>query len=236
MNTLSFTLNQESFALISNSNTNVQGIIQIESTSSCFIAPVWVQIQLVGKEHIGNQSRIIVNDTYHLSSNPDDWSPSFLLRSTIDRIENIYTFPFSISVSNNMPSSFQIYDEQQDDGIICGIVYSIQVKVSSIDQKIIEPIHFHRSERKLLSNIGNMVEEQEDKEFTIPKRVFWGITKQAKQRWQYELEFPNTLDLVTLTSGSISVRLRSVSGHKRERKDDCCLIGCQIIQSIHLEG
>lgn len=225
---LSFTLDQASIPLRSNSTTSIQGVIQIESTSLCFMAPAWIQIQLVGREHIGDQSQIILNDTYHLSSHPNDWLPSLLVLAAVDRIENVYRFPFTLTVPSHMPLSFQIHD--QEELIICGITYTLQVKVSSMDQTVTLPIHFHRSSSK------HEEEEEEKEEENIPKKVFWGITKQAKQRWQYELEFSSIFDLVTTTSGSISVRLRSLSDQKMEGKDDCCLIGCQLVQSIHLEG
>lgn len=230
---LSFTMDQESFALDGlrpNSSTNVFGMMQIHSKSLCFIPPVWTQVQLIGREEIGNTSRVIVNDTYQLSNRSGDWRPSLSLSSSVDTIENVYNLPLSLSVPTNLPASFQIYN--QGPIICCGIYYTLEVKVSSIEQSIIQPIHFHRSNKN-----SNLIEkEEEEEEYTIPKRVFWGISKQSKQRWQYELEFPNTFDLVTCKSGSISIRLRSIYGQNKEIKGECCLIGSQIIQSIHLEG
>lgn len=248
-------MDQESFALDGlrpNSTTNLFGVIQIHSDSLCFIPPLWAQVQLIGREQVGNTSRIIVNDTYQLSSHSGDWQPSSsseILSSLPNSIEGvIYSLPFSLSVPSNMPTSFQIYDPDQD-FVCCGIYYTLEVRVSSMDESVIQPVHFYRSSNRrssLQSNnnstndvkvIGEGEEEEaDDEEESMPKRVFWGITKQSKQRWQYELEFPNTFDLVTSKSGSISVRLRSVYGNRKEIKGDCCLIGCQIIQSIHLEG
>jgi hypothetical protein len=241
-------MDQESFVLDGlrpNSTTNLFGLIQIHSESLCFIFPVWAQVQLIGMEQIGNTSRIIVNDTYQLSSRPGDWQPSssVLLSSSPDSMEEkVYSLPFSLSVPSNMPISFQIYD-QNEDFVCCGIYYTLEVRVSSINQSAIQPVHFYRSNNKnysLRSNTstddGVMEEGEAVEEESIPKRVFWGITKQSKQRWQYELEFANTFDLITSKSGSISVRLRSVYGHRQEMNGDCCLIGCQIIQSIHLDG
>lgn len=224
---LSFTMDQEYFALDGsrpNSTTNVFGIIQIQSKPLCFIPPVWTQVLLIGREEIASTSRIIVNDTYQLSSSPDDWRLMLSTNSSNDTTDNVYNLPFSLSVPNSLPASFQI--QNQGPFICCGIYYTLEVKVSTMDQGVIQSIQFYRSNKN-----SNLIEGEE---CDIPKRVFWGITKQSKQRWQYELEFPNTFDLVNCKSGSVSVRLRSVSG--QEMKGDCCLIGCQIIQSIHLEG
>ncbi|GAA5802239.1 hypothetical protein HPULCUR_007702 [Helicostylum pulchrum] len=183
------------------------------------MAPSWIQIQLVGTEVIGSQTQTMLNDTFQLSSKIEDWTTLF------DQ-DNVYSYQFRLSIaSSTLPASFQVFDEEGS--LVCGIDYQLQIKVSSMEQTTTRAIHFHRSGRY------NVMGKQE---YAIPKRVYWGITKQAKQRWQYELEFASTFDLVVSRIGIVSVRLRSVSGHKRELKDDCCLIGCQIIQSIHLEG
>ncbi|KAG2210283.1 hypothetical protein INT47_003268 [Mucor saturninus] len=220
-------MDKASFALDGsrpNSTSNVFGIIQIQASEQCFIRPIWTQVQLVGREEIASTSRIIVNDTYQISNNPDDWRP--LLSSTTNSSdENVYNLPFSLSVPNSLPASFQIQNEGPS-LVCCGIYYTLEVKVSTMETGVLKAIQFHTSN-------NNIMEGEE--ECDIPKRVFWGITKQSKQRWQYELEFPSTFDLGQCqTPSSISVRLRSVSG--QEMKGECCLIGCQIIQSIHLEG
>jgi hypothetical protein len=195
-------------------------------------------VQLIGKEQIGDTCRTIVNDTYQLSTYPDDWKSCSSLSSSVDSTVSEYSLPFSFPVPSNIPTSFQIYD-QQEECVSCRIYYTLVIKVSSVSQIVLQPVHFHRSNmiqcRSILFNQENITKEEEE-EYIVPKRVFWGITKQPKQRWQYELEFPNNFDLVTCKSGSISLRLRSVSGRKSETKKGCCLIGCQIIQSIHLEG
>lgn len=214
---LSFTLDQESFALKSNATTEIEGVIQIKSHG--FIAPSWIQIQLVGTEVIGSQAQTMINDTFQLSSQIEDWNTRLFDQ------DDVYSYQFRLSVASTLPASFQVFDEEGS--LVCGIGYQLQVKVSSMEQTMTRAIHFHRSGRY------NVMDKQE---YAIPKRVYWGITKQAKQRWQYELEFAGTFDLMVSRIGMVSVRLRSVSGHKRELKDDCCLIGCQIIQSIHLEG
>ncbi|KAI8077150.1 hypothetical protein BDF21DRAFT_494708 [Thamnidium elegans] len=215
---LSFTLDQESFAIKSDATTQIEGVLQIKSHE--FIAPTWIQIQLVGTEVIRSQTQTMINDTFHLSSKLEDW------KTRLFDQDNVYSYQFRLSIVNTIPASFQVFDEQGS--LVCGIAYKLQVKVCSMEQTMTRAIHFHRSGR-----YNNVMDKQE---YAIPKRVFWGITKQAKQRWQYELEFASTFDLMVSRTGMVSVRLRSVSGHKRELKDDCCLIGCQIIQSIHLEG
>lgn len=238
---ISCIVDQEYFALDEkrpNSTTNIFGIVQIHSESSCFTPPVWAQVQLIGMEQIGNTCRTIVNDTYQISTYSGDWRSSCTsLSSSVDSTSSEYSLPFSIPVSSNIPASFQIYD-QQEEFVYCRIYYTLEIKVSLLNQSISQPIHFYRS--NAVQYHKNLLFNQEDstrEEYTIPKRVFWGITKQSKQKWQYELEFPSTFDLANSKPGNISLRLRSVGRKKNETtRKGSCLIGCQIVQSIHLEG
>ncbi|KAG2234061.1 hypothetical protein INT48_006206 [Thamnidium elegans] len=187
---LSFTLDQESFAIKSDATTQIEGVLQIKSHE--FIAPTWIQIQLVGTEVIRSQTQTMINDTFHLSSKLEDW------KTRLFDQDNVYSYQFRLSIVNTIPASFQVFDEQGS--LVCGIAYKLQVKVCSMEQTMTRAIHFHRSGR-----YNNVMDKQE---YAIPKRVFWGITKQAKQRWQYELEFASTFDLMVSRTGMVSVRLR----------------------------
>lgn len=211
---LSMKLGQDSFALnTQNSTSKVFGAIHLTSESTCFKAPCWTQIRLVGKERVGDTAKTFLDDTYHLSSQPTDW---FFVTS------KEYSLPFILSsIPSNIPNSFHI-DSPNSLNNTTLIYYFLIVTTSiSIDQKLLQPIHLHRSCYPMALQ----------KTAILPKRTFWGITNQCKQqKWQYELEFPNTINLDT-TSESISIRLKAMFP---SRKDECCLVGYQVIQSIHV--
>ncbi|CEP11425.1 hypothetical protein [Parasitella parasitica] len=208
---LSMTLGQSSFPLSTrNSTAKVFGAIHLTSESTCFKAPSWTQIRLVGKERAGNTTRAFLDDTYHLSSQPTDW---------VFVSSNQYSLPFSLSsIPNNIPSSFHIDLPSANTALI---YYTLSVTTSaSADQKLLQPIHLHRTYYPIAPIIA-----------ILPKRTFWGITNQSKQqRWQYELEFPNTVNLGN-TCESISVRLKAMFPVK---KNECCLVGYQVVQLLHL--
>ncbi|KAI8985815.1 hypothetical protein BDB01DRAFT_849667 [Pilobolus umbonatus] len=132
---------------------------------------------------------------------------------TIDQDNDFqYNFPFNIPIeSENVPSSFQMMDPNKQYSILGGIFYTLQVITPN--QKITRPIHLYRSH------------------VSAPRRVFWGISNKLK--WQYELEFPQIFDITSNRSGLISIRLRSTC---YRNTSESCLIGCQLIQSVHLEG
>ncbi|KAI8647120.1 hypothetical protein BD408DRAFT_439609 [Parasitella parasitica] len=208
---LSMKLGQDSFPLSTrNPTTKVFGAIHLTSESSCFKAPSWTHLRLVGKERVRNSTRTFLDDTYHLSSRPTDW---------MYVSSNEYSLPFNLSsIPNNIPSSFHIDLPNANTTLI---YYTLSVTTSSsTDQKLLQPIHLHRP----CYPIAPMTT-------IIPKRTFWGITNQSRQqRWQYELEFPNTVNLDS-TCESISVRLKAMFPLK---KDECCLVGYQVVQLLHL--
>lgn len=211
---LSMNLGQDSFALSTRKpTTKVFGSIHLTSESICFKAPSWTQIRLVGKEKVGDTAKTFLDDTYHLSSQPTDW---------LFVTSKEYSLPFILSsIPSNIPNSFHI-NSLNDLNNSTLIYYTLIVTTStSIDQKLVQPIHLHRSCYPMALQ----------KTSILPKRTFWGITNQSKlQRWQYELEFPNTINL-DATCESISIRLKAMFPL---RKNECCLIGYQLIQSIHL--
>jgi hypothetical protein len=176
----------------------------IQMHSTGFIPPAWTRIHLLGKEQIGTVRETILDDAYILSN---DWTPS--------SEKNTYNLPFTLSIPSNIPNSFQI----TSDNMLGGVYYTLEAKVASMQQTAIEPVHFHYSD-----HLQKIVK---------PKRVFWGITKGSKQKWQYEIEFLNTFDILSSKSGSLSVKLRPMF---RQAEVSCCLVGCQIIQQVHMKG
>ncbi|KAL9539247.1 hypothetical protein MBANPS3_010380 [Mucor bainieri] len=211
---LSMTLGQDSFALNSQkSTTQVFGTIRLTSESATrFKAPSWTQIRLVGKERVAGTSKTFLDDTYHLSNQPSDWVPVTGRESRL---------PFVLTgIPNNIPNSFHMETSTTS----AYVYYTLIVTISAcIDQKLLQPIHFHRT----------CYPDALHKSITLPKRTFWGITNQSKhQRWQYELEFPNTIHLGAACEG-ISIRLKALFP---SQKSDCCLVGYQIIQLVHLLG
>ncbi|OBZ91526.1 hypothetical protein A0J61_00428 [Choanephora cucurbitarum] len=164
-------------------------------------------MRLVGKEQIGDKTFVIVDDIYHLSSRPNDWR---MMNN------NTYQLGFGFSVPSNIPSSF----EDRTASPSKSICYTIQITTSLAPETCwIRPIYFHQS----------ITEE------SLPKRVFWGVAKLANNqaKWQYELEFPNMFHLDITKSEHVFVRMRSLG---QPGIDTCCLIGCQIVQVIHMEG
>jgi hypothetical protein len=214
---LSIQMGQESFALFNHKpESNVFGTIQIHSNSTCFRPPVWTRIHLFGKEKIGTSTKTILDEAYILSSRSNDWYQSS------ENNKQAYSLPFSLSIPSNIPNSFQITSSNSQDEMIGGVYYTLEVQVASMLQAVIQPIHFHHSDLLQLMK---------------PKRVFWGITKGSKhQKWQYELEFLNTYDIVTTRSGCLSVKLKSMFRQLERQRNDCCLVGCQIIQTVHMKG
>ncbi|GAN05033.1 hypothetical protein MAM1_0080d04502 [Mucor ambiguus] len=205
------TLGQNSFALNSQkSTTPVFGTIHLSSESTRFKAPSWTQIRLVGKERVAGTSKTFLDDTYHLSNQPSDWVSVTTKESRL---------PFILTcIPNNIPNSFHMETSTTS----AYVYYTLVVTVSTcIDQKLLQPVHFHRT---CYPDAGQRL-------MLLPKRTFWGITSQSKQqRWQYELEFPNTIHLDAACE-SISVRLKSLFP---SQTNDCCLVGYQIIQLVHL--
>ncbi|KAK4510907.1 uncharacterized protein ATC70_000016 [Mucor velutinosus] len=210
---LSMTLGQDSFALNSQkSTTQVFGTIYLTSESTRFKAPSWTQIRLVGKERVASTSKTFLDDTYHLSNQPSDW---------VSVTSKEWRLPFILTcIPNSIPNSFHMETSTAS----AYIYYTLIVTISAcIDQKLLQPIHFHRT----------CYPDAAQPSMALPKRTFWGITNQSKQqRWQYELEFPNTLHVETACE-SISIRLKSLFP---SQKSDCCLVGYQIIQLVHLVG
>lgn len=231
---ISCCLNQESFALDGlnpHSTTSVLGTVQIHSESTSYTPPARTKAHLVGREQIGNTCFIIVNDIYQISNNPNDWQPSANTNTSFG-----YNLTFSLPVLNSIPTSFEMYD-QQENFVCCKIFYTLEIDIHSMNQTVIVPIFFRKS--KILKHTiastsfnGEPIEENEQ----LPKKLFWGITKQSKQRWQYELEFPHIFDLADCKFGSITMRLRSLNGSRGNMKSDCCLVGCQLIQCFRLKG
>ncbi|EPB92425.1 hypothetical protein HMPREF1544_00723 [Mucor circinelloides 1006PhL] len=209
---LSLTLGQDSFALNSQkSTTEVFGTIHLTSDSTRFKAPSWTQIRLVGKERVAGTCKTFLDDTYHLSNQPTDW---------VSITSKECRLPFTLScIPNNIPNSFHM--ETSTTSVY--VYYTLIVTVSTcIDQRLLQPIYFYRT-----------CYPDAQKVIILPKRTFWGITNQSKQqRWQYELEFPNTIHLDAACE-SISIRLKSMFP---SQKSDCCLVGYQIIQLVHLVG
>lgn len=230
---ISCCLNQESFALDGlnpQSTTSIFGTVQIHSESSSFTPPAKTKAHLVGREQIGNTCYIIVNDIYQISNNPDDWQSSSSTNASFD-----YNLTFSLPVLNSVPTSFQMYD-QQENFVCCKIFYTLEIEISSTNQTVTVPIFFHKSKNIKHAIRSITLDEEQIEEEQLPKKLFWGITKQSRQRWQYELEYPHIFDLADCKSGNISMRLRSLNGSRGDMKSDCCLVGCQLIQLIRLEG
>lgn len=210
---LSLTLGQDSFALTSQkSTTQVFGTIHLSSEARRFKAPSWTQIRLVGKERVAGTSKTFLDDTYQLSNQPSDW---------VSVTSNESRLPFILTcIPNNIPASF--HKETSTTSVY--VYYTLIVTVSTcMDQKLLQPIHFHRT----------CYPDAAQKSIILPKRTFWGITNQSKQqRWQYELEFPNTIHLDdTAACESISIRLKPLVP---SQQNDSCLVGYQIIQLVHL--
>lgn len=225
---LSIRMGQESFSLFSHKpDSEVFGTIQIYSDLTCFIPPVWTRIHLLGREQIGNTTKTTLDDTYLLSSRSNDWHQS-------PQNNKVYNLPFSVTIPSSISNSFQITSSNNEydgkDVSLGGVYYTLEVKVASMLQTVIQPIHFHHSNFFQKNN-------KQMKPF-IPRRVFWGIAKDPKhhQKWQYELEFLNTFDIVTTRSGYLSLKLRSKFLQVEKDRKDCCLVGCQIIQAIHMKG
>lgn len=210
---LSITLGQDSFALNSQKSTaQVFGTIHLTSEPARFKAPTWTRIRLVGKERIAGTSKTFLDDTYHLSNQPSDW---------VSISTNESRLPFILTcIPNNIPNSFHM----ETSTVSAYVYYALIITTSAcIDQKLLQPIHFHRT----------CYPDAAQRSIALPKRTFWGITNQSKQqRWQYELEFPNTLHLDTACE-RISIRLKSLFP---SQKNDCCLVGYQIIQLVHVVG
>lgn len=193
MSNIQIHLDKDTFALDGarpNSNSQITGYIQSE------IIPTWsIQLQLIGTEQVGKHSNMIVDDTFHLSNM--DW---------ISTEDGFYQLPFTLTVPNNLPISFQIKQ--------ASIYYVIQI--ITLSERVIQPIEFYKSYQH----------------HSTPTRLFWGIAKESNSKWQYELEFPSAFDLSTKRDVySLSVRLRSSN-----TTQTYCLITCQIIQTIHLKG
>ncbi|KAI8333233.1 hypothetical protein BD560DRAFT_415056 [Blakeslea trispora] len=205
----SIIVNQDSFVLHrQDPETLCEGIIELHSELRPVSPPSWTQIRLIGKEKIGEKAQVIVDDTYHLSSRPSDW----LVMNT----NKTYQLEFSFSVPSNIPSSF----EDENALPSRSIFYTIQLTTALAPETCyIRPIHFHQS----------IAEE------SLPRRVFWGVAKLANNqpKWQYELEFPNAFQLNTTKVEHVSIRMRSLG---RSDNGLCCLIGCQIVQVIHMAG
>ncbi|ORE02505.1 hypothetical protein BCV72DRAFT_48356 [Rhizopus microsporus var. microsporus] len=120
-------LDQDVFALDGfrpNASSQIKGYIQLYSESF----PTWnIQIQLVGKEQIEKNTRVIIDDTFHL---PMDWV-------AVANDKNVYRLPFMLTVPNNIPISCQVNRNGN------GIYYIIQVY--SKQTVIRQPIQFYKS-------------------------------------------------------------------------------------------
>jgi hypothetical protein len=207
---LSIYLDQTSLALKDTSGyTNLSGCIHLENADTL---PTWARIQFLGQEKIDTASRIIVDDTYQLSSRPNDWQQD-------PENKRHFTLLFSFSIPQDMPTSVHICkyhseDEEETEG---GIYYTLEATVSTLKQKSIVPIIIYRPYCSL----------------SVPRRLCWGITGHSNM-WQYEIDVPHIMDTCT-ESGSINLRLRSIQ-NKSNRVAETCLIGCQLIQVVQLEG
>ncbi|KAI9487556.1 MAG: hypothetical protein EXX96DRAFT_553752 [Benjaminiella poitrasii] len=213
---------KDSFILHRNQQeSNITGTIESS------IAPLWTQIRFIGQEQLNQTIKTIIDTTYLLSTRPTDWKQT-------TTISHQYSLPFSLAVPSHIPISFQVPSQTGSfEGMLDGVYYRVEVMVASIDHLFTCPIHFHLSLSPLctLSN-----DDLTRSVHGWPKRVIWGVVQQQQfrlQRWHYELEFSNILDLDNPDVGCILVRLKSMF---RFNKDCCCLIGCQLIQTVQLEG
>ncbi|KAG1457286.1 hypothetical protein G6F56_006645 [Rhizopus delemar] len=86
--------------------------------------PTWnIQLQLVGEEETAKGTRVIIDDTFHLSKM--DW----INMGQVNRL------PFTLPVPNNIPISFQTKD--------AGIHYRIQAY--SLTETVMQSLQFYKS-------------------------------------------------------------------------------------------